>query len=529
MKGDKNHNDTTSQNVKVTIKKATPNVTAPKAKTDLKYTGAELSLLESAGSTTGGTLKYSVTDDTVSAAPSGDGEWTTDTTSLTKINAGKYKVWYKVVGDSNYEDAAAASVTVTIAKADAAAESAPTAENLTYNNTEQALVAEGSATGGTMQYALKTSDSEEPNEGDWSDVVPKAKDAGDYYVYYRVKGDENHNNTDPQNVKVTIEKATPDVTAPTKKSLTYTGSSQKLVTAGSTTGGTLWYCVTGTGDPKPEAGTGSWTTDVPEETEAGKYNVYYRVQGDSNYKDVDVAGPVEVSIEHASLAGDYTAPTGMTGLIYDGSSQALVTAGTAPEGCTMEYRMETADQEAAGLKLFSIIREMLGAAGGAGWSTDVPVAEDAGVYRVYWRIDGGVDYDDIEGTEPIEVSIGKAESALTTAPEAAEGLTYDGEPQALLSSEGTASGGVMQYSLQEDGGYSESIPAETDAGSYTVYYKVKGDKNHTDTTAASVSVAIAKAAPSYTAPAGKNSLIYTGAAQALVTEGSAAGGSLMYR
>ena len=527
--GNDNYEDAAAASVTVTIAKATPIVTAPTAKTDLKYTGAALNLLESAGSTTGGTLKYSVTDDTVLAAPSGDDEWNTDITSLTKINAGKYKVWYKVVGNADYEDAAAASVTVTIAKADAVAASAPTAQDLTYNTAEQALVAEGSATGGTMQYALKTSDSEEPNEGDWSDVVPKAKDAGDYYVYYRVKGDENHNNTDPQNVKVTIEKATPDVTAPTKRSLTYTGSSQKLVTEGSTTGGTLWYCVTGTGDPKPEAGTGSWTTDVPEETEAGKYNVYYRVQGDSNYKDVDVAGPVEVSIEHASLAGDYTAPTGMTGLIYDGSSQALVTAGTAPEGCTMEYRMETADQEAAGLKLFSIIREMLGAAGGAGWSTDVPVAEDAGVYRVYWRIDGGVDYDDIEGTEPIEVSIGKAESALTTAPEAAEGLTYDGEPQALLSSEGTASGGVMQYSLQEDGGYSESIPAETDAGSYTVYYKVKGDKNHTDTTAASVSVAIAKAAPSYTAPAGKNSLIYTGAAQALVTEGSAAGGSLMYR
>ena len=50
----------------------------------------------------------------------------------------------------------------------------------------------------------------------------------------------------------------------------------------------------------------------------------------------------------------------------------------------------------------------------------------------------------------------------------------------------------MQYSLTENGTYSQDIPVGTDAGTYTVWYRVIGDANHNDTAPASVAVSIGK-------------------------------------
>ena len=88
-------------------------------------------------------------------------------------------------------------------------------------------------------------------------------------------------------------------------------------------------------------------------------------------------------------------------------------------------------------------------------------------------------------------SIAKADSACT-APTPITALTYTGEAQTLISA-GFASDGTMMYSLHKDGDYSETIPIGENAGAYTVWYKVAGDGNHSDTTPESVSVTIAKA------------------------------------
>ena len=88
-------------------------------------------------------------------------------------------------------------------------------------------------------------------------------------------------------------------------------------------------------------------------------------------------------------------------------------------------------------------------------------------------------------------SIAKAGSTCT-APTPITALTYTGEAQTLISA-GFASDGTMMYSLRKDGDYSETIPIGENAGAYTVWYKVAGGGNHSDTTPASVSVTIAKA------------------------------------
>ena len=87
-------------------------------------------------------------------------------------------------------------------------------------------------------------------------------------------------------------------------------------------------------------------------------------------------------------------------------------------------------------------------------------------------------------------TIVKGASVVTTAP-TAKTLTYTGSAQELVTA-GTATGGTMQYGLDAKT-YAEAIPTGTNAGSYTVYYKVVGDANHEDAAGGNVSVSIAKA------------------------------------
>ena len=83
-----------------------------------------------------------------------------------------------------------------------------------------------------------------------------------------------------------------------------------------------------------------------------------------------------------------------------------------------------------------------------------------------------------------------AVDAVCTAP-VANKLTYDGQSQALVTA-GSTNDGTMMYKLGESGAWSENIPTATDAGEYTVYYKVNADSNHNDTEGQSVSVTIDK-------------------------------------
>lgn len=97
-------------------------------------------------------------------------------------------------------------------------------------------------------------------------------------------------------------------------------------------------------------------------------------------------------------------------------------------------------------------------------------------------------------SEDIAVTVQKANisASLITPPIAQENLTYTGQEQALITAGSVTKYGTMQYSLTENGTYSQVIPAGTDAGTYTVWYRVIGDANHNDTAPASVEVSIGK-------------------------------------
>ena len=97
-------------------------------------------------------------------------------------------------------------------------------------------------------------------------------------------------------------------------------------------------------------------------------------------------------------------------------------------------------------------------------------------------------------SKDIAVTVQKASisASFITPPIAQENLTYIGQEQALITAGSVTKYGTMQYSLTENGTYSQVIPTGTDAGTYTVWYRVIGDANHNDTAPASVVVRIGK-------------------------------------
>lgn len=106
-------------------------------------------------------------------------------------------------------------------------------------------------------------------------------DVNEYDVQLTLKDPTNYrweDGTIDTTVKFNITQATPVVTKPTTKTLTYNGSEQELVNAASTNGGTVKYSL----DNK------NWSTSIPTGEAAKEYTVYYKVEGNKNFKDADV-------------------------------------------------------------------------------------------------------------------------------------------------------------------------------------------------------------------------------------------------
>lgn len=124
------------------------------------------------------------------------------------------------------------------------------------------------------------------------------------------------------------------------------------------------------------------------------------------------------------------------------------------------------------------------------WTNPSTKPDKAGDYQAEWIFTPAEGYEEYAtATGTVTIKVNKATPTFN-APTAQENLTYTGQEQALITAGSVTSGGTMQYSLTENGTYSQDIPVGTDAGAYTVWYRVIGDANHNDTTPASVAVRI---------------------------------------
>ena len=142
---------------------------------------------------------------------------------------------------------------------------------------------------------------------------------------------------------------------------------------------------------------------------------------------------------------------------------------------------------------------------------------NVGTYKATLTVD--------EVSVSLDFAITKA-TPVVTAP-TANTLTYNGEAQALVNA-GSTDFGTMLYSLTENGEFTTTIPTGTNAGSYTVYYRVQGNDNVNDSAVASVTVEIAKTVASIAAAPTPNTLTYIGEARYLISAGEAVGGTMVY-
>ena len=368
-------------------------------------------------------------------------------------NAGTYFVKATVSATANY-DGAEKTAEFKIAHANATLTNMPAAvANLVYTGSAQELVTAGVADGGTMQYKTRH------GRNTWSSDIPTATNAGEYTVYYKVLGDDNHGDIAEASVTVVMAKANSTFSKlPSDPDLHYTGEMQALLIAGETTCGTIWY----------KLDDGEWTTTIPTEINAVGHNVYYKIVGDDNHNDLvdDETQKLYVTIARANAL--VTAPMAKTGLTYNGENQPLVNAGSAT-GASIEYKLG-ADGE---------------------WTQTLPTATNAGEYTVYYKFTADNNYTTIETEQQLTVTVAKA-AAQVTAPTAKTDLTYNGEAQTLVNA-GSADGATIEYKLG-DGEYTSELPSATNAGEYKVYYKFTAEDNYTvDETESQLTVTIAKA------------------------------------
>ncbi len=357
--------------------------------------------------------------------------------------AGDVITFTLLVRSKNYEDATV-TVILTLTERDAPILTLPDIITVDYTGAEIPVSA---VTGKSAAFDGK----DVPGTWSWKagQAITNATDTGSKAIVFTPADLVNYHPVEGE-VYVIISRVAPDYTAPAAiDGLTYSGSAQALVRAGSTAHGKLLYSL---------SKDGTYSETIPTGTDAGEYTVWYKVAGDSNHKDSQ-PGSVTATIAPKTVTATVTVSGGS--LTYTGDP--LKPGVIVKDGDTVispdEYDVSYKDNVNAGTATV-IIKNKAG-----------------GNYTV-------------SGSATFE--IGKAASEVRTAPRANAGLVYNGGEQALITA-GTALGGKLKYRLGETGEFTEALPKATDAGTYTVYCMVEGDGNHRDSEVQSLTVTIDKA------------------------------------
>ena len=248
----------------------------PSGKEDLVYNGSAQALV-TAGTATGGTVMYALGDG--SAAPASSAYSTTIPNATVP---GTYYAYYYVKGDATHTDTVPACVTVAVEKQDITMLEGVDGKYLTYNGKPQELVTPGKVSHGTIKYYLGSDYLDEISDSDFSETIPTATDAGNYYIWYKVFGDECYNDLGPRSEGAVIRKASVTIEeTPEAKTLYYTGQPQELVTPGKASDGKVLYALSNENWEWPDDS--EFSTTIPTGTEVGSYYVAYTAAVDQNH------------------------------------------------------------------------------------------------------------------------------------------------------------------------------------------------------------------------------------------------------
>lgn len=484
--GDSNHSDVASTFITVSIDKVTPTVTAPTAKV-LTYNG-EPQILANAGSTDWGTMQYALDD----------GTYSTSVPSATDANI-TYKVWYKVVGNSNINDVTATSIDCFINEKKVTATVTLSQTSYTYDGnakTPSVTVKDGSTVIPSSEYTVtysnninagtatvtindKTSGNYEVlgsatftiNKADLSASVSIANwtygetasnpsvsgnsGGGNVTYAYKVQGadDSTYTSTKPSNAGNYTVRAIIDATnnyngATVTSNFTINKAQGNASVSGITAeyNGTAQNIISvsdNTGTMHYRIGTeGSWTTTIPTKTNAGSNIIYYYMDESTNY-----TSRGNSSNPWGNVTGTITKITPVITntpvdreAIYTGSEQNLLQGGTANISGSFSYSTAT----------------------------------NVGTYTATWTFNptDATNYNSVSGT--VEAHIYQANPDIAASPSPKSGLVYNGSSQQLVNA-GTVGNvpGHFEYRTNASGSwssYSTTIPEATNAGSYSYYW-----------------------------------------------------------
>lgn len=462
---------TATASVEFTISKVYASITTPPSVKSLTYTGSNQALLN-AGASSGGTLNYALGTSNTTAPTTG---WSTTVPS--QKDAGSYYVWYKCVGDDNHIDTAATILTATIAKK-AVTVSNISATNRAYEpgNTSVTLVTtsaefNGLVSGDSLTISADGSMTNADAGTGKTVTISNLVLSGDSISNYVLATTGNQATT-----TVTISQIASAIsTAPSAKNLTYDATAQALVEAGVAENGTMQYALGANNTTAPTTG---WSTSIPTGTGAGTYYVWYKNIGNTNYYATTPACvPVTIAKQEITVSSGITA-TDRNYIANDTSVELVFTQAVLTGKISGDDLSITA----------------------TGAMDDANVGEDKNVTISDLELTGTKAANYVLAAsghqEETTVTISKIPSTMTTAP-SANALTYNAIAQELVSG-GDVQNGTLEYVLGTNAtdvptsGWSTSVPSQTLAGTYYVWYRCVGDSNHLDIDPACATVTIAQ-------------------------------------
>ncbi|MBR5943372.1 MAG: hypothetical protein IKZ94_00310, partial [Lachnospiraceae bacterium] len=142
----------------------------------------------------------------------------------------------QLTGDvaANYRLATSGQQTETTAeifKLDSRIKEAPVAKTgLVYTGDNLELIIQGTAENGTLVYAVTEKGVTEPADDKYSADIPTSVNAGEYTVYYKVKGDTNYNDVAVANIDVVIKRASQKAPQLTSTDETVSGKNDGTIT-----------------------------------------------------------------------------------------------------------------------------------------------------------------------------------------------------------------------------------------------------------------------------------------------------------
>lgn len=248
------------------------------------------------------------------------------------------------------------------------------------------------------------------------------------------------------------------------------GDTDKSVTATGTHGTVTYAVKSGADVVSVNKSTGELTIH-----KVGSATVTVSAAGDKDYK--PATKEVTVTVTRAVLS-DIT--VNMAGYPYGGTVSTPPVTGDNKGGGAVTYYYNTTDSNQNGTE----------------WKDITTTTLDAGTYYLYAVIAQTGNYQAF--TTPAKAFTVSKANAAATAPAAKSGLTYNGSAQTLVE-DGTAAGGTMYYQVTSADvttapavrELTQTTASAQNAGSYKVWYYVKGDKNHNDTGVQAVEVSIA--------------------------------------